>query len=271
MLETEAFVNAIHNHKTFLIYDTETSGLDKLLDEIIEWSAIVFGYKDGKYQQIDQMEVFIKPSFIISQESINVHGHTNEFLSQFPYEKEVFPKIKAFLEKYSDAVLMGYNQKNYDDAMMLSMCNRVGDKLPEFDQEIDVFNMVKENIFEKKRNLRAMHEKLCPGIEVKYHDSSGDIRATWNVAVALYKIGRSKMMIPKRKVAVINHRYWEAGAGKAYLFVTIKDKEAYKEIFYDHYYKVWKGKNGLDISDIDTADVEAQLQAKTGLLIHNIR
>lgn len=261
MKETRKFIDAVAQHKKFLIYDTETSGLNKDLDEIIEWSAICYAYVDGKYQQIDQLEVFIRPSFEISQESINVHGHTNEFLSQFKYEKEMFPVIKEFLTKYSDAVLMGYNQKRFDDEMMKSLCFRVRDKIPEFTDEIDVFDMVKENIFEKKRNLQTMHEKLCPGIEVKYHDSSGDIRATWNVAVALYKKCIKEISKPKHKITYVKHNWYEPGQGKKYMFVTVKDPDTGKfaQTYYDFYYKCWKGKDGYDISDIDLEDLERQI------------
>jgi DNA polymerase III alpha subunit (gram-positive type) len=264
MKETLKFMKAVSEHRPFVIYDIESSGLNKTLDEVIEYSAIVFSWEPGGYKMTDSIECFIKPSFEISKESIAVHGFTNEYLSQFPGEKEVFPVIKAFLEKHKDAILMGYNQKRFDDEMMKSLCCRVGLSLPELFDEIDVFDMVKENIFEKKRNLQTMHELLCPGIEIRYHDSSGDIRATWNVAVALYKRCIKKMNQKKNKVVYHSHTSANYGRGRNYLFVTVKDvsSNAFLNVFYDYYYKCWKGKDVADIDGIDIPDLENQLREK---------
>lgn len=266
--ESAKLTDAIDAGKKILIYDTETTGLDKIADVIVEYSAIVMEKIDGKYKLTESFEQYIRPKFKMSEAVIKVHGITNEFLENYPYEEEAYKNIKAFLDKHKDAIISGYNQYSYDDAMMYNLALRQGDIISEHpENEIDVFSVVKENIFEKSRKLCNMHALLCPGVtNIQFHNSSDDIRATWNVAVALYKRLKTEKDVVKEEVTPVKCRLWSPGAGKNYMFLTIKDKNnEYHEIYFDFYYKTWKSKE-LDISSIDTDKLEKTLIERYGSL-----
>lgn len=265
--ESQKLMKAIGKGRKILIYDTETTGLDKIADVIVEYSAIVMEKVDGKYRLAESFEQYIRPKFRMSESVIRVHGITNEFLEDYPYEEEAYKSIKAFLERHKDAIISGYNQRNYDDAMMYNLALRQGDIIPEHpEEEIDIYNVVKENIFEKNRKLSTMHGLLCPEISnIQFHNSSDDIKATWNVAVALYKKLKAETKQKKSDVILVKARWFVPGAGKSYLFLTTKDVNSttFYEIFYDTYYKTWKSKE-IDIDKIDTDKIEEKLLADYG-------
>ena len=119
-IESKKLVEAFKNGKKILIYDTETTGLDKVADVIVEYSAIVMERVNGKYQLTESFEQYIRPKFEMSEDVIKIHGITNEFLRDYPYEEEAYKNIKAFLNKHKDAIISGYNQYSYDDLMTYS-------------------------------------------------------------------------------------------------------------------------------------------------------
>lgn len=263
-IESKKLVEAFKNGKKILIYDTETTGLDKVADVIVEYSAIVMERVNGKYQLTESFEQYIRPKFEMSEDVIRIHGITNEFLRDYPYEEEAYKNIKAFLNKHKDAIISGYNQYSYDDLMMYNLSLRQGDLISEHPSNyIDVYSVVKENIFEKKRNLSTMHALLCPNASnIQFHNSSDDIKATWNVAVALYKRLSKAENTVKEKVIPTAFHWYEPGAGKKYLFVTVKKSDGtYTKVYYDVYYKTWKSKE-IDIESVDINDLEKKLDAE---------
>lgn len=258
--ETNRFIGYIKARKTFVVYDVETSGFSRTKDMIIEFSAIVYAFIDGKYRLVDELEQYIRPPFEISDKVTSINGITNEFLKDYPYEEEAYKSIKAFFTKYRDSVVMGYNQTRFDDAMLYQMMLRQDEKnaYEHPDEEIDVFSMVKENVFKKDRKLQEVHRILCPNItDLKFHNSSDDIRATWNIAVALYNQNRVK--VNTLQGTPVSCRYWAPGGRNRFFFVIIKlENGEFCEIYYDHYYKTWKSKEA-DINTIDTDYVEGKL------------
>ena len=267
--ESQKFVNYIKAGRKILIYDTETTGLNMVTDVIVEYSAMVMEKINGRYQVTESFEQYIRPKFKMPEKATECNGITDEFLQNYPYEEEAYQAIKQFLDRHADAVICGYNQYKYDDAMMYNLHLRQGELSKEHpDDEIDVFTMVKENIFEKNRNLSSMHALLCPEIEdIQFHNSSDDIRATWNVAVALYNrlIKEEKKYAELIVATPVRCRTWEPGGGKKYLFVTVKTDNNYAELYYDFYYKTWKSKE-VDPAAYNTDKIEEFLISKFGSL-----
>ena len=119
--------------------------------------------------------------------------------------------------------------------------------------------MVKENIFQKDRKLATMYKLLCPEQEeIGFHNSTEDIKATWNVAVALYKMQK----IPKVTISAANYSFVEYGQGRKYLFVTVKrqDTGEFINIYYDFWKHMWTSKEA-DLTGLDISGLEKQLDA----------
>lgn len=235
----------------FIIFDLETTGLKKKADVVVEFSALVAEKINGFYTFVDSVEYYIRPVFKMTPEVIAVHGITNEFLEDKPTEEEIFPEIKAFFDKYKDAVITGYNV-GFDIKFMEEMYKR--QKLtfaPE--NVVDVFAMVKENIFfdehEGNRRLSEILPVLFPGKSYKFHDSSDDIKATWDVGVGIIKRYFESGMVPenaKYPGKLISYQYWSVGKTQR-LYCTIEMCGNYYDIYYDIYQSCWAcepNKNG---------------------------
>jgi len=106
------------NLGTFIAIDTETTGLDGLQDDIIEFAGVK--YVDGK--PAETLELFIKPREPISQEITRITGITNEMVEDAdPYDK-CHEKIANFLGDYP---LVAHNIE-FDYGMLESHYQRAG-------------------------------------------------------------------------------------------------------------------------------------------------
>ena len=87
-----------------IIFDTETTGLDKNKDRIIEIGCLESINKNltGK-----KFHVYINPAdLVISADAVRIHGLTNERLKDEPLFKDI---VQDFLEFIQDSVLVAHN------------------------------------------------------------------------------------------------------------------------------------------------------------------
>ncbi|PWG00730.1 PolC-type DNA polymerase III [Levilactobacillus bambusae] len=90
------------NDATYVIFDTETTGLSAIYDRVIELSAV----KMQGANVIDQFEEFIDPGFHLSDQTTELTSITDEMVQGSKSEEEVF---KEFREWYGDAIIVGHN------------------------------------------------------------------------------------------------------------------------------------------------------------------
>jgi len=138
--------------RPIVFFDLETTGVNIVTDKIVEISILkVFpnGNKESKTW-------LVNPEMEIPQESINVHGITNEKVVSEPTFKELASEVN---EMISDADLAGFNSNRFDIPLLAEELMRVG---IEFDMKnrkaIDV-----QVIFHKKeqRTLSAGYQFYC--------------------------------------------------------------------------------------------------------------
>ena len=276
--ETLKFWRAVGDSKKFLVYDTETTGLKKTVDRIIEFSAMVLEKVGAVYEQIDQLELFINPGFMMDADCIAVHHITNEFLNDKPFEYEAFNTIKAFIEKHEGAVVMGYNVK-FDNGFFAEMCKRNDYQYPfSDDRMVDVFALVKENIHQDEhqgyRKLSDITKLLCPASDFVFHNSSEDIRATWKVGVEILKkyVSTSPVLENQKPACkIVSYNTKNFGRGNKFVFVTLKVGNSFHDVYYNVKQNCWVNKTGDDVFNcVNMEAVEsvlnnlAQKQGKSG-------
>lgn len=88
--------------QTFTAFDTETSGAWPVGCDIVEFGAVK--WRDG--QEVDRLQLLIKPREPMSDFIIGIHGITNEMVKDAPTIEEVIPRIAEFLK---DSVLMAHH------------------------------------------------------------------------------------------------------------------------------------------------------------------
>lgn len=95
-----------------VVYDTETTGLNPKVDEIISIGAVVV--KKNRIKTSQKFERFIKPTSDINIDSIKIHGIRNIDLENAIDAKEA---IEEFLHFIGNRVLVGYYLE-FDVAMI---------------------------------------------------------------------------------------------------------------------------------------------------------
>ncbi|WP_420842922.1 PolC-type DNA polymerase III [Fructilactobacillus cliffordii] len=87
---------------TYVVFDTETTGLSAVYDRVIELSAV----KMQGNNVIDEFEEFIDPGFHLSEQTTNLTSITDEMVAGSKSEQEVFSLFREFC---GDAIIVGHN------------------------------------------------------------------------------------------------------------------------------------------------------------------
>lgn len=166
------------DNKRLIIFDTETTGLKPEKDYICQFSAILYDISDGKLEQMDSLDLYINVPITMDEKVVDIHGITNSFLSDYPFEEDQIEKINAFMMRAD--VISGYNVE-FDISMLKAMHHRLGMEfggIPYF----DICKMARELIPYrelKQKKLGKVAEYF--GIEAKFHSSIEDVAATGRV------------------------------------------------------------------------------------------
>jgi len=169
--------------KPIVVFDLETTGLDKTKDSIIQFAAIKMDRETNKL--IDSLNLYIQPegSYNISIQAYFKHGITAKFLADKPYFKDVYKQILDFME---DSDILTYNGCNFDIPFLKSELFKVG-----VDKEFLGINCYDAFLEEKRRNGNKLGEtyarykgKTMEEAGLQAHDALSDVKATYSIFVA---------------------------------------------------------------------------------------
>lgn len=164
--------------KIFVIFDLETTGLDKDKDQIIQFS----GVKIKNFKVLDSINLKICPdgNFSISIQAYMKHGIHPDMLKDKPHLVEVADQIIDFIGNYD---VITYNGTNFDIPFLISALNKVG-------KHIDFMNRKCYDVYMEEKRRHGMHLedvfKRYKGMtmeEAGYqaHDALGDSMATYDI------------------------------------------------------------------------------------------
>lgn len=163
---------------TYVIFDTETTGLSANYDKVIELAAVKM--KDGEV--IDRFEEFIDPGHPLSKTTIELTSITDEMVKGSKTEEEVFKLFQTFCE---GCVIVGHNA-TFDVDFMNTGYSR--HHLPEISQPwIDTLPLGRFLYPEMKRfTLDTLARKLNVQLE-HHHRAIYDAEATGYIYYAMLK------------------------------------------------------------------------------------
>lgn len=161
--------------KPLCVFDLETTGLQIVTDRIIQ-IGIVKIFPNGK---TENYKALVNPEMKIPEESILIHGITNEEVKNKPLFKDIAPDIVKFI---GDADLAGYNSNKFDIPLLAEELIRT--KI-DFDLSNRHFVDV-QNIFHKmeQRTLVAAYQFYCRKSVTDAHDALYDSKITLEVLKA---------------------------------------------------------------------------------------
>ena len=171
-----------------IIFDLETTGLDRTKDQIIQFAALKIDTTTNKI--IEEYNQIIQPvaPYTIGYAAYFKHKLTPEILKDYPFFKDVAPKILEFFGDSSNAILT-YNGNGFDIPFLKNELNKYGFNIDFTKRKIyDAF------LEEKRRNgitlentYKRYKGKTMEEAGLVAHDASSDIKATYAVFYAQQK------------------------------------------------------------------------------------
>ncbi len=153
----------------FIVFDTETTGLDVILDRILAIGAIAIF--ESKLDVGDSLEIYLKQE-IFNVDSVEIHGILKEGNTIKHTEQEA---IISFLEYAKNAVLVAHHAA-FDVAMINAGLKRMG--LPKLKNKvIDTGILFKKTDLAKDKAKHYSLDDLSKQFKLKNHDrhtASGD-------------------------------------------------------------------------------------------------
>lgn len=162
----------IQLNKPLVFIDLETTGIETLIDRIVEFSALKINPDNSE----ESMTARINPQIPIPIEAIAIHGIKDSDVADKPSFKEYALTIRNFLEGCD---LGGFNIKRFDLEILEAEFKRAD---VEFSKE-NRFILDVQTIYHKSdpRDLSAAYKKYCNKETEKHHSAEHDVRATFDI------------------------------------------------------------------------------------------
>lgn len=174
------------NEATYVVFDTETTGLSARYDKVIELSAV----KMQNGAVLDQFEEFIDPGHPLSKTTIDLTSITDDMVRGSKSEEEVF---KLFQEFCQGCIIVGHNA-TFDIDFMNTGYQR--HKLPLIDNPwLDTLPLARL-LYPQLKSFRL--NKLTKLLDVKlehHHRAIYDAQATGYIYFAMLKEAQKKFNI----------------------------------------------------------------------------
>lgn len=252
--------DVINNENELIVFDTETTGLNKLKDNIIQISAIKFKIDGFNLIKSDVLDLYINPDFPLPPKIIEITGITDELLEDKPLEDEAFHDyILPFFGE--NPILAAYNER-FDVGFMEELYLRYGYTFSP-KHRLDVLEMARDLVDKKEStNHKLISIAKYYGIDenVEFHNALGDVSVTAKCIIIFYneykkrdkEFDENKNSI---KAEVKSCNYWEKYKIKRVYIETNKGK-----MYYDVIGKSWSvNKDSLyDNNSIDFEYIREQ-------------
>ena len=174
--------------KPLVVFDLETSGLNKEKDHIIQFSGIRWDPSTNKV--LDSLNLYIQPigDYTITIQAWIKHRITPEMLADKPYLYQVADKIIDFFGSPEDYGILTYNGNRFDIPFLTYHLRKLG-------KDID---FVGREIYDSYVEERSRHMMDLPSTFFRYygetmedkglkaHDALSDVKATIGIFKAQY-------------------------------------------------------------------------------------
>lgn len=172
--------------------DTETTGLDKENDDIIQLAGIISA--NGQKEEFD-FKIRPRPGTVLTDSAFQAHLITNEEMQAYPPASEVFPKFMALLNKYVNRYdrmdkffFVAYNA-DFDMNFLRKLFDHQEERYFSswfFHPALDVMQIANFHLLGKRHQMKnfkliTVYEELMGHPFENAHDALADIRATKEV------------------------------------------------------------------------------------------
>ena len=165
--DKDCFEDLLGNNE-IVVYDIETSSLDRDNCEIIQISALNLSTNQ-------EFNKFIIPSGFLDKEAIKVHGYTEEFLKD--NGENLTEVMKSFASFCKGKIIVGHNSNSFDLPIITRICQDLKIEF-NFENNYDTLTLAKLLLSEVKNyKLQTICENLGV-VNQRAHDAFSDVVAT---------------------------------------------------------------------------------------------
>lgn len=162
--------------KDIVVFDIETTGLDKQKDEIVQ----MYAYRVHKNGSRDELSCLIKPSFPIPKEASDIHGITDDVVKNASSFEKIAPDIHKFFNGVE--IIAGYNSSEFDIDFLVRQMDEAG--FPKFLDKVYHYDALAVYRQHSSRKL-ADAVKFYTGQAIEdAHTADGDVKSTIMVITA---------------------------------------------------------------------------------------
>ena len=249
--------------KEIIVFDLETTGLSAKTERITEIAAVRFLInEDYSMSYIDELHQYINPGRPLSKAVTELTGLTDEFLSAFPKEEEVFADVYDY---FGTTAVGGYNSDSFDCSFMTEYFGRMG-KIFSPEEKVDAMKLAKSRLM---KGTEVENYKLATvgdffGVKFNAHSAIEDVKATAKVLELLMKecmneeestpelVGLLSVATLRPKIKAV--RYWPGYKGFSRIYVQMD----VGSVYYDVRGGNWGNKDVEDFNELDMQWIESE-------------
>lgn len=170
-------------NKYLVVFDLETTGLDKKKDQIIQFAGLKFDRETNA--MVDSYSTYVQPHapYAISLGAYFKHGLDPKFLSDKPFIEDVANDIVTF---FADSDVLTYNGLSFDIPFLKQELNKHG-----YDIDFTARECYDAFLEEKRRHGNTLEEtyaryagRTMEEAGLIAHDAFSDVKATYSVYFA---------------------------------------------------------------------------------------
>ena len=204
-----------------IILDIETSGLDyKEGHRVIEIGCIELNRKEvGSH-----FHRYINPLKTLTEENMNIHGITNEFLENKPLFEDVADDFLSFIQ---DSFIIAHNA-NFDVGFLNHELEKISKPTIDKDRVVDTVVIARNRFPGQQVNLDALVKKLKVNslIDREFHGALKDAKILTDVYLELQGVNQMGLQLDEGKSEDLN---LSGELNLKTIVLTKEETEAHKE------------------------------------------
>ena len=182
-----------------IILDIETSGLDyKEGHRVIEIGCIELNRKEvGSH-----FHRYINPLKILTEENMNIHGITNEFLEDKPLFEDVADDFLSFIQ---DSSIIAHNA-NFDVGFLNHELEKISKPIIDKDRVVDTVVIARNRFPGQQVNLDSLVKKLKVNslIDREFHGALKDAKILTDVYLELQGVNQMGLQLDEGQSEDLN-------------------------------------------------------------------
>ena len=204
-----------------IILDIETSGLDyKEGHRVIEIGCIELNRKEvGSH-----FHQYINPLKTLTEENMNIHGITNEFLEDKPLFEDVADDFLSFIQ---DSFIIAHNA-NFDVGFLNHELEKISKPTIDKDRVVDTVVIARNRFPGQQVNLDALVKKLKVNslIDREFHGALKDAKILTDVYLELQGVNQMGLQLEEGQSEDLN---LSGELNLKTIVLTKEETEAHKE------------------------------------------